>query len=155
MLKLIIVALIGVFILKNISNIITLILQAIVVWIGFMLHPFIGIFLLIAYAADWLGFGKENDNNKRQKKYNNTYFNDDGDYKERKKEEKTYRHNNQQERPKQQQKPKGYFTGCTTKEQLKKRHRELCKIYHPDKGGDIEVFKKMQAEYERLILKFK
>ena len=43
----------------------------------------------------------------------------------------------------------------TTKEQLKKRHRELCKKYHPDKGGDIEIFKKMQAEYERLIIKFK
>ena len=43
-----------------------------------------------------------------------------------------------------------YFTGCTTKEQLKKRHRELCKKYHPDKGGNEEIFKRMQAEYEIL-----
>ena len=69
-------------------------------------------------------------------------------------EQKKRRQHQEQQRQKTYQQPRGFFTGCTTKEQLKKRHRELCKKYHPDKGGDPEIFKKMQAEYEMLKRKF-
>ena len=43
-----------------------------------------------------------------------------------------------------------YFGGCDTKEQLDKRYRALCKIYHPDgELGDEEIFKTMKNEYEQ------
>lgn len=155
MIKFIAILILGIFILKNLSNIITIIVQLIVTWIGFVLHPFLGIFLLLAYIADWLEIIKEKDYNKNKER-TNSYFNN-RPYDKQKKEENKQQKKTQQETPKtnHQQKTSGFFTGCTTKEQLKKRHRELCKKYHPDKGGDVETFKRMQAEYERLIIKFK
>lgn len=41
-----------------------------------------------------------------------------------------------------------YFTDCQTQEELKKEYRRLCKMLHPDNGGDINEFKKMQADFE-------
>ncbi len=43
-----------------------------------------------------------------------------------------------------------FFSSCNTLEKLEKRHKILCKAYHPDVGGDEETFKKMQNEYEKL-----
>ena len=156
MIKFMVMIIIGIIILKNLSNIIAIVAQLIVTWIGFMIHPLLGLFLLLAYISDWLGFTKEKDYNKNRKR-TNSYFDDRPKNEQKKEENKRQQKKTQQERPRpnQQQKTSGFFTGCTTREQLKKRHRELCKKYHPDKGGDIEVFKKMQAEYERLIIKFK
>lgn len=43
-----------------------------------------------------------------------------------------------------------YFTNIQSFDDLKKRYRELVLMYHPDKGGSEEEFKKMGAEYEQL-----
>ena len=43
-----------------------------------------------------------------------------------------------------------FFSGCDTIDKLERRHKILCKAYHPDAGGDEETFKKMQSEYEDL-----
>ena len=44
-----------------------------------------------------------------------------------------------------------YFFGCTTKEQIQKRYRDLCKVYHPDMGnGSAEIFDQINKEYEQL-----
>lgn len=44
-----------------------------------------------------------------------------------------------------------FFTGCSTREQLDKRYKELCKAYHPDSaGGDQDTFVEMQLEYKEL-----
>lgn len=45
---------------------------------------------------------------------------------------------------------KSYFEGITTAEELKKAFHTLVKKLHPDNGGDVEEFKAMKAEYERL-----
>ena len=44
-----------------------------------------------------------------------------------------------------------HFSGCSTKAELKKRYRELVKIYHPDAAnGNTEMFEKIKDEYEEL-----
>ena len=44
------------------------------------------------------------------------------------------------------------FNGCTNKDSLTKRYRNLMKIYHPDNGdGDMEMTKKIQNTYEELL----
>lgn len=43
------------------------------------------------------------------------------------------------------------FAGCNDKESLRKRYRELMKIYHPDNfNGDNEMCQKIQSIYEKL-----
>ena len=42
-----------------------------------------------------------------------------------------------------------YFGNITTAEELKKQFRNYCVTMHPDKGGDLEEFKIMLAEYEQ------
>lgn len=50
----------------------------------------------------------------------------------------------------------GFFAGCDTLEKLEKRYRALCKTYHPDcEAGDVNTFKVMTAEYEKLKEKLK
>ena len=43
-----------------------------------------------------------------------------------------------------------YFDGCRTYEDLKKRYHELARKNHPDCGGDPEVMKAINAEFDRL-----
>ena len=44
-----------------------------------------------------------------------------------------------------------YFADCDTLESLTKRYKNLCKVYHPDMGnGSDEIFKNIQAEYEKV-----
>lgn len=44
-----------------------------------------------------------------------------------------------------------YFIGCTTRDKLDKRYKELCKAYHPDSAtGNQELFIDMKAEYQEL-----
>ena len=46
----------------------------------------------------------------------------------------------------------GFFEGCRTPEQLKKRYRDLCKVYHPDNGNGSEaIFEAICDEYNRLM----
>lgn len=42
------------------------------------------------------------------------------------------------------------FNTVVTKDDVKKRYRELALEYHPDKGGDEEKFKKIASSYETL-----
>jgi len=41
-----------------------------------------------------------------------------------------------------------FFEGCSTEEELKKRYKALCKVYHPDVGGHEETFKLLQNQFE-------
>ena len=46
----------------------------------------------------------------------------------------------------------GFFEGCRTPEQMKKRYRDLCKVYHPDSGNGSEtIFEAICEEYNRLM----
>lgn len=46
----------------------------------------------------------------------------------------------------------GFFSGCKDAASIKRRYRDLCKVYHPDAGnGSSEVFNKITEEYNRLI----
>ena len=50
--------------------------------------------------------------------------------------------------------PMNFFQGCTSIEQAKLRHKNLCKAFHPDTGnGDDEMFREMEQEYE-IIMEF-
>lgn len=52
---------------------------------------------------------------------------------------------------KQEQETIGFFDGCKNEEEIKARYRKLVQEYHPDgTRGNAEMFKKIQAEYERL-----
>ncbi len=42
-----------------------------------------------------------------------------------------------------------FFGGCTTDDELHKRYRALCKVYHPDVGGHEDTFKQLQEQYEK------
>ena len=152
----IIILLLVIIALYNIKATIGLAMQILVTWVGFQIHPILGLFLLFAYISDWYNkiFGKKQEKPK-QKTYQQT--NNQQQY-----QKKEYSNNNQQSNYKQQERPKqqtrykttSYFSGCTTKEQIKKRHRELCMKYHPDRGGNVEMFRQMQSEYEKLKLRF-
>jgi hypothetical protein len=46
----------------------------------------------------------------------------------------------------------GFFEGCRTPEQIRKRYRDLCKVYHPDSGNGSEaIFEAICEEYKRLM----
>ena len=49
-----------------------------------------------------------------------------------------------------------YFTPKPeTLEELKKKYRELAQIHHPDAGGDTEIMKVVNSEYDALFPKLK
>ena len=43
---------------------------------------------------------------------------------------------------------KMFFENCKTLDELKAEYRRLSKIYHPDLGGDLEIMKQINAQYE-------
>lgn len=43
-----------------------------------------------------------------------------------------------------------FFKDCKTAEDCKKRYFKLCKIHHPDNGGDAEIFKQISAEFTEI-----
>ena len=43
-----------------------------------------------------------------------------------------------------------YFTNVNTLDELKKEDRRLAFANHPDRGGDVEIMKAINAEYEAL-----
>ena len=45
---------------------------------------------------------------------------------------------------------KNYFENITTAEELKKRYHELVKELHPDNGGNVEEFKEMKAQFDKI-----
>lgn len=44
-----------------------------------------------------------------------------------------------------------YFQNIQTEEELTSKYKELVKILHPDKGGNLADFQEMQAEYEQVL----
>lgn len=44
-----------------------------------------------------------------------------------------------------------YFSGITNLDDLKNAFRELCKIHHPDLGGDVRIMQEINAEYSRIL----
>lgn len=57
-----------------------------------------------------------------------------------------------QEQRKQEAASPGFFNGCKDTASIKRRYRDLCKVYHPDAGnGSSEVFNKITEEYNRLM----
>lgn len=46
-----------------------------------------------------------------------------------------------------------YFEGISTLEEAKKRYRELAKEHHPDRGGDTETMKTINAQYDFICAK--
>lgn len=48
-----------------------------------------------------------------------------------------------------------YFVRIETLEELKKQYRVLAMKHHPDRGGDVETMKEINAEYDRAFAKVK
>jgi len=120
-----------------------LVTAAILFCIGFILrHPILCIvgFLILCFSIGWYDDVTKNDKKENEYKRYNQTNNNQNQYKQQSSYTQYKRYN--------------YFQGCTTKEQLKKKHRELCMKLHPDKGGDINQFRQMQEEYEMLRKKF-
>lgn len=42
-----------------------------------------------------------------------------------------------------------FFNLCKDKDEAKKIYRQLCKQFHPDKGGDPELLKELIRQYEK------
>lgn len=43
-----------------------------------------------------------------------------------------------------------FFRGVNTYDELKARYKSLAKMYHPDRGGDVETMQEINNEYEFL-----
>lgn len=48
-----------------------------------------------------------------------------------------------------------YFAGINTLDELKAAYRRLVLKYHPDRGGDLETMKAINAEHDRLFEELK
>ena len=44
-----------------------------------------------------------------------------------------------------------FFAGCYDQAALKTRFRDLCKVHHPDLGGDLKTMQELNAAYERAM----
>ena len=44
-----------------------------------------------------------------------------------------------------------HFENISTLEELRQQYKELLKIHHPDNGGDLEIMKEINAEYDRMF----
>ena len=44
-----------------------------------------------------------------------------------------------------------YFKDCTSKEECKKLYKKLAFMYHPDRGGDTETMKTINAEFDYVM----
>lgn len=48
-----------------------------------------------------------------------------------------------------------YFKNIDTLEELKKQYKKLAFQHHPDRGGDVEIMKAINNEYDELFARFK
>lgn len=44
-----------------------------------------------------------------------------------------------------------HFSGCYTADQIRNRWRDLCKLHHPDVGGDLATMQDVNAQYESAL----
>lgn len=48
-----------------------------------------------------------------------------------------------------------FFADCKDQASVKRRYRDLCRVYHPDNGnGSPEVFNRITEEYEKLMTQY-
>lgn len=47
---------------------------------------------------------------------------------------------------------KNYFKNVKSYEELKSQYKELLKSNHPDNGGDVEVMKEINIQYDALFM---
>ena len=119
----------------------------------------------VELQTDWFDYLKYIEKQRQYSNFN-TFFEEEGLYKYRfyntdfsKKFEKSEQDNkskyNEQTDYDSNNNDVVYFKGCIEKESLKKRYRDLMKIYHTDNtSGDKSVCQKIQDEYEMLRAKF-
>ena len=48
-----------------------------------------------------------------------------------------------------------YFESCKSKEDAKKLYKKLAFQYHPDRGGDGEIMKVINGEFDDFMKNFK
>ena len=48
-----------------------------------------------------------------------------------------------------------FFTNCHSLDELKAEYRKLVKLHHPDRGGDPEIMKAINNEYEKVFEQLK
>lgn len=44
-----------------------------------------------------------------------------------------------------------YFTNCKTLDELKAEYRRLAMANHPDRGGDVETMKQINADHDAMF----
>lgn len=101
--------------------------------------------------AEYEDYGDENEEEYEEddEVYEEEYEEDDEAYEEyqRQQTRREWR-----ERRRTEAASPGFFSGCKDAASIKRRYRDLCKVYHPDAGnGSSEVFHKITEEYNRLI----
>lgn len=78
-------------------------------------------------------------------------YDEDEAYEEYRRQQE-WRERQRQESRQQAAPSPGFFSGCKDAASIKRRYRDLCKVYHPDAGnGSSEVFNKITEEYNRLM----
>lgn len=88
----------------------------------------------------------------QEKLYRTSHYNSDFARKHSEWKQSAFRRGDQK---KNSERESTYFTGVDSLESLKKRYRDLLKIYHPDnQNGDTTVSKQIQQEYDELLKKY-
>jgi hypothetical protein len=88
------------------------------------------------YSGTWSHINFKPNNDELPEHYKEEYFYDDSNY-----------YSDPFETPWDSPKPFGLKRSASD-EDIKKKYRELILEHHPDKGGDEEKFKSIQAEWE-------
>lgn len=44
-----------------------------------------------------------------------------------------------------------WFFGCTTEQEIKKRFHELMLVYHPDRGGNLQICQEIVGQYHEAL----
>lgn len=94
------------------------------------------------------------DNEYEEEEYDDEEYYEEDEYDDEEDEEyeEYQRQQARRERRKQEMPSPGFFSGCRDSASIKRRYRDLCKVYHPDAGnGSSEVFHKITEEYNRLM----
>ncbi len=100
--------------------------------------------------AEYEDYGDEDD----EEYYEEDYEEDDEAYEEYQRQQagREWQERRMQDRKRSEAASPGFFSGCKDAASIKRRYRDLCKVYHPDAGnGSSEVFNKITEEYNRLI----
>lgn len=72
------------------------------------------------------------------------------EYEEEDFDDEEYGYEEEIEEPSRESSP-GFFTGCGDQSSIRRRYRDLCRVYHPDSGnGSAEIFNRITEEYNRL-----